>query len=184
MRQFQNNVKTVLFLGALTGLFLFIGASVGGRTGMMLALLFAGAMNLGAWWFSDKLALRMNGAREVSSGDQPELHRIVDVLAARAGLPKPRVYVIESDMPNAFATGRSPDKGAVAVTTGLMALLETDELAGVIAHELAHIKHRDTLIASVAATAAGAVAMLADIVMWGMIFGGFGGRQRGRGRIG
>ncbi len=184
MRQFQNNAKTVLFLGALTGLFLFIGASVGGRTGMMLALLFAGGMNLGAWWFSDKLALRMNGAREASSDEQPDLHRIVDVLAVRAGLPKPRVYVIESDMPNAFATGRSPEKGAVAVTTGLIAMLETDELAGVIAHELAHIKHRDTLIASVAATAAGAVAMLADIVMWGMIFGGFGGDGEEEGGLG
>jgi heat shock protein HtpX len=184
MRQFQNNVKTVFFLGALTGLFLFIGASVGGRAGMMLALLLAGAMNLGAWWLSDKLALRMNGAREVSSNEQPDLHRIVDVLAARANLPKPRVYVIESDMPNAFATGRSPDKGAVAVTTGLMAMLDTDELAGVIAHELAHIKHRDTLIASVAATAAGAVAMLADIVMWGLILGGFGGDGEEEGGLG
>ena len=184
MVQFQNNVKTVLFLGMLTGLFLFIGAAVGGRTGMMLALVLAATMNLGAWWFSDKLALRMNGAREVLPAEAPALHQLVDGLASRANLPKPRVYLIESDMPNAFATGRSPSKGAVAVTTGLVRMLDTDELAGVIAHELAHIKHRDTLIASVAATAAGAIAMLADIVMWGFIFGGFGGDEEEGGGLG
>jgi heat shock protein HtpX len=177
MNPIFNRFKTVLFLGGLTGMFIFIGAAVGGRAGMAMALLFAVAMNMGAWWYSDKLALRMSRAREVTPEEAPALHNMVEQLAARADIPKPRVYMIDSDMPNAFATGRSPSKGAVAVTTGLATMLDREELAGVIAHELAHIKHRDTLIASIAATIAGAVAMLADIVMWGMIFGGFGGDE-------
>ncbi|MCB0071172.1 MAG: zinc metalloprotease HtpX [Caldilineaceae bacterium] len=173
-----------MLLGGLTGMFLFIGAAVGGQAGMLLAFGLAVAMNMGAWWFSDKLALRMNGAHEVTAAQMPELHRMVEQLAIRAQIPKPRVYVIESDMPNAFATGRSPAKGAVAVTTGIMQMLDRNELAGVIAHELAHIKNRDTLISSVAATVAGAIAMLADIVMWGMIFGGFGGDEEEGGGLG
>lgn len=184
MKELWNRTKTVLLLGGLTGMFLFIGAAVGGRTGMILAFGLAVAMNMGVWWFSDKLALRMSGAREVSPEQMPELHRMVEQLALRAQLPKPRVYVIETDMPNAFATGRSPAKGAVAVTTGIMQMLNREELAGVIAHELAHIKNRDTLISSVAATVAGAIAMLADIVMWGMIFGGFGGDEEEGGGLG
>lgn len=181
MTQLWNSFKTVLLLGALTGLFLLIGSAIGGQTGMVIAFLLAVAMNMGAWWFSDKLALRMSGAREVTPSEAPELHQMVEQLSQRAKLPKPRVYVIESDMPNAFATGRSPAKGAVAVTTGIMRTLERNELAGVIAHELAHIKNRDTLIASVAATVAGAIAMLADIVMWGFIFSGFGGSDEEEG---
>ena len=184
MKQLWNHTKTVLLLGGLTGMFLFIGAAVGGQAGMVLAFGLAVAMNMGAWWFSDKLALRMNGAHEVTAAQMPELHRMVEQLALRAQIPKPRVYVIESDMPNAFATGRSPAKGAVAVTTGIMQMLDRNELAGVIAHELAHIKNRDTLISSVAATVAGAIAMLADIVMWGMIFGGFGGDEEEGGGLG
>ena len=184
MNQLWNRTKTVLLLGGLTGMFLFIGAAVGGQAGMVLAFGLAVAMNMGAWWFSDKLALRMNGAHEVTAAQMPELHRMVEQLALRAQIPKPRVYVIESDMPNAFATGRSPAKGAVAVTTGIMQMLDRNELAGVIAHELAHIKNRDTLISSVAATVAGAIAMLADIVMWGMIFGGFGGDEEEGGGLG
>ena len=184
MKQLWNHTKTVLLLGGLTGMFLFIGAAVGGQAGMLLAFGLAVAMNMGAWWFSDKLALRMNGAHEVTAAQMPELHRMVEQLAIRAQIPKPRVYVIESDMPNAFATGRSPAKGAVAVTTGIMQMLDRNELAGVIAHELAHIKNRDTLISSVAATVAGAIAMLADIVMWGMIFGGFGGDEEEGGGLG
>ncbi|NJN82678.1 MAG: M48 family metalloprotease, partial [Caldilineaceae bacterium] len=133
-----NSLKTVLLLGALTGLFLLIGSAIGGQTGMLIALLLATAINMGAWWFSDKMALRMTGAREVSPADAPHLHRMVEQLALRAQIPKPRVYIIESDMPNAFATGRSPSKGAVAVTTGIQNSLQDDELAGVIAHELAH----------------------------------------------
>jgi heat shock protein HtpX len=174
MKQLWNSFKTVLLLGGLTGMFLLIGSAIGGQTGMIMAFLLAVFMNMGAWWFSDKLALRMNGAREVSHAEAPALHQMVEQLALRAQLPKPRVYIIESDMPNAFATGRSPSKGAVAVTTGIMQMLDRNELAGVIAHELAHIKNRDTLIASVAATVAGAIALLADIVMWGFIFSGFG----------
>lgn len=135
------------------------------------------AMNMGAWWFSDKLALRMSGAREVSPAEAPELHEMVEVLSQRAGIPRPRVYIIETETPNAFATGRNPANGAVAVTTGIARLLTRDELAGVIAHELAHIKHRDTLVSSIAATIAGAVTMLADIAMWGMMFAGLTGQS-------
>lgn len=181
MKQLWNSMKTVLLLGALTGLFLVIGSAVGGQTGMILAFVLAIAMNMGAWWFSDKLALRMSNAREVTPIEQPELHQMVEILAQRAQLPKPRVYLIDTDTPNAFATGRSPSKGAVAVTTGIMHMLNRDELAGVVAHELAHIKNRDTLISSVAATVAGAIAMLADIVMWGFIFSGFGGSDEEEG---
>lgn len=170
-----NLFKTALLLGLLTGFFIFIGSVIGGTAGMMIAFLFAIMLNMGAWWFSDSLALRMSRAREVSVEDAPDLHRMVETLAHQAGIPKPRVYMIDTEMPNAFATGRSPKKGAVAVTAGLMRLLNRDELAGVIAHELSHIKHRDTLISSIAATIAGAVAMLADMAVWAMIFGGFAG---------
>ena len=177
MGQVWNTVKTTLLLATLTGLFLVIGGAIGGQSGMLFALLLAVAMNMGAWWFSDTVALKMSGAREVTAAEMPDLHNLVSTLSQRANLPKPRVYLIESMSPNAFATGRSPSKGAVAVTTGIMGLLNRDELAGVIAHELAHIKNRDTLISSIAATFAGAVSMLADMVMWGMIFGGFGGSE-------
>lgn len=177
MGQFGNTVKTTLLLATLTGLFLVIGGAIGGQAGMVFALLLAVVMNMGAWWFSDTLALKMSGAREVTEAAMPDLHNMVSTLAQRANLPKPRVYIIESMTPNAFATGRSPSKGAVAVTTGIMDMLNRDELAGVIAHELAHIKNRDTLISSIAATFAGAISMVADMVMWGMIFGGFGGSE-------
>jgi heat shock protein HtpX len=170
-----NHLRTVLLLGGLTGMFLLIGKLLGGTGGMMIALLFAVAMNMGAWWFSGKIALMMSRAKEVTPEDAPDLHGIVEQLAQRAQMPKPKVYLIESHMPNAFATGRSPQNSAVAVTTGIMDLLNRDELSGVIAHELAHIKHRDTLISSIAATIAGAITMLADMAMWAMIFGGFGG---------
>lgn len=170
-----NMFKTTALLALLTGLFVVIGGALGGQVGMVIALVFAVAMNMGAWWFSDKLALRMSGAQEVTPEEQPELHRMVETLSVRAGIPKPRVYIIESETPNAFATGRSPAHGAVAVTTGIARLLNKDELAGVVAHELAHIKHRDTLISSVAASIAGAISMIADMAMWAMIFGGLGG---------
>lgn len=181
MGQLWNTVKTTVLLASLTGLFLVIGGAIGGQTGMIFALLLAVAMNMGAWWFSDTLALKMSGAREVTETEMPELHQMVAFLSQRANLPKPRVYLIESQAPNAFATGRSPSKGAIAVTTGIMDILNREELAGVIAHELAHIKNRDTLISSIAATFAGAVSMLADMVMWGMIFGGFGGSEEEEG---
>ena len=184
MNQLWNTLKTTLFLGALTGLFLLIGAAIGGTTGMVIALLLAVGMNMGAWWFSDKLALKMSGARAVTPAEAPELHRMVEVLAARADIPKPTVHVIDTPMPNAFATGRSPSKGAVAVTTGIMQTLNREELAGVIAHELAHIKHRDTLISSIAASVAGAVGMIADLVMWSLVFGGLGGDEEEGGLAG
>jgi heat shock protein HtpX len=177
MNQLWNTVKTTIFLGALTGLFLFIGAAIGGSTGMVIALGLAIAMNMGAWWFSDKLALKFSRARPVAPAEMPELHHMVETLAGRAGIPKPALYVMDTPMPNAFATGRSPSKGAVAVTTGIMQTLNRQELAGVIAHELAHIKHRDTLISSIAASVAGAISMIADMVMWSMLLGGFGGSE-------
>lgn len=170
--QLQNTVKTAVLLAALTGLFILIGWSIGGQSGMVFAFLFAVVMNMGAWWFSDSIALRMNHARPVSPAEAPELYQLVGELAARAGLPMPRVYVINSGAPNAFATGRDPQHSAVAVTTGLLQLLNRDELAGVLAHELAHIKHRDTLLASVTATLAGAITMLAQMARWALLFGG------------
>ncbi|MCL4302673.1 MAG: zinc metalloprotease HtpX [Anaerolineae bacterium] len=175
--QIWNTFKVTLLLAALTGLFIFIGSALGGQTGMFIAFGLAVLMNMGAWWFSDKLALKMSGAQEITPAEAPDLHRLVEQLAERAKLPKPAVYMIDSDAPNAFATGRSPSKSAVAVTRGIMHLLNRDELAGVIAHELAHIKNRDTLISSVAATIAGAITMLADMATWAMIFGGFGGSE-------
>ncbi len=175
--QIWNSVKTTALLAGLTALFVFIGGALGGQVGMILAFVFALVMNMGAWWFSDKLALRMSGAREVSPVEAPELHQMVEVLSVRAGIPKPRVYLIDSETPNAFATGRSPAHGAVAVTTGIARLLNRDELAGVVAHELAHIKHRDTLISSVAASIAGAITMIADMAMWGMLFSGLTGQD-------
>ncbi len=180
----MNILKTTLLLGVLTGFFILIGGAVGGTGGMMIALIFALLLNFGSWWFSDSIVLRLSRAREVTPQEAPELHQMVETLAARANMPKPRVYLMDTDMPNAFATGRSPQKGAVAVTTGIMRLLNKDELAGVIAHELAHIKHRDTLISSIAATFAGAVGMLADMAMWAMIFGGFGGDDEDEGPAG
>jgi len=175
MTMLVNSLKTVGLLGLLTGLFIVIGGAIGGQAGMIIALVLAVVMNMGAWWFSDTLALKMSGAQEVSPDEAPELHAMVEELSRRAGIPKPRVYIIDTEAPNAFATGRDPAHGAVAVTTGIARLLTREELAGVIAHELAHIKHRDTLISSIAATIAGAIGMLADMVMWGMIFAGLGG---------
>jgi heat shock protein HtpX len=173
--QAWNTLKTTILLAALTGLLIVVGSALGGTSGMAIALVLAVVMNLGAWWFSDKLALGMSGAKPVSESEQPELHRMVETLSARADIPKPAVYLIDSEAPNAFATGRSPEKGAVAVTTGLLRLLNQDEVAGVIAHELAHIRHRDTLISSIVATIAGVITMLANMAQWALIFGGFGG---------
>lgn len=170
--QTSNMAKTALLLGALTGFFLLIGGLLGGTGGMLIALIFASVLNLGAWYYSGSLAIRFSGAQEVSEEQTPELHRLVAELAANANMPKPKVYVIPSDVPNAFATGRNPANGAVAVTQGIMRLLSRDELAGVIAHELAHIKNYDTLISSIAATVAGAISMLAEMAFWSSLFGG------------
>ncbi|MFN3739274.1 MAG: zinc metalloprotease HtpX [Thermodesulfovibrionales bacterium] len=168
----MNTLKTMVLLVTLTVLFIFIGALLGGRSGMTIALFMALAMNFFAYWFSDKIVLRMYGAREVTEAEAPELHSIVRTLAQRAGLPMPKVYIIDADQPNAFATGRNPRHGAVAVTTGIMRLLDRNELAGVIAHELSHIKNRDILVSTIAATIAGAISYLAQMTQWAMIFGG------------
>lgn len=165
--------KTGIFLAALTGLFLAIGYVLGGTTGMAMAFVFALATNLFAYWNSDKLVLRMYGAREVDARTAPEFHAMVRQLAERAGLPMPKVYIIENPQPNAFATGRNPENAAVAATTGLLSMLSREELAGVMAHELAHVKNRDTLIMTVTATIAGAISMLANFALF------FGGRDRG-----
>ena len=167
----QNTFKTAALLAGLTGLLVLIGGVIGGSGGMIIAFALALLMNLGSWWYSDAIALRMSRAREVPETEAPSLHRLVAGLAADADIPKPRVAVMDSPMPNAFATGRSPEKGVVAVTTGLLSILTRDELAAVIAHELAHIKNRDTLISSIAATIAGAIAMVANIAQFSLLFG-------------
>jgi heat shock protein HtpX len=167
-------------LAALTALFLVIGGAIGGNQGVVIAFVFALLMNFASYWFSDKIVLTMYGAQEVSPHEAPDLYRVVQRLAQRAGIPMPRVYIIPSDAPNAFATGRNPQHGAVAVTEGIMRLLDEDELAGVLAHELGHIRNRDTLIMTVAATLAGAITMLAHMAQWGAIFG-FGRRDEENG---
>ncbi|MCF8056415.1 MAG: zinc metalloprotease HtpX [Desulfocapsa sp.] len=167
-----NIIKTGLLMAALTAVFMVAGQALGGSGGMFFALILALGMNFFAYWFSDKAALKMSGAREVSQADSPDLHQMVTVLASRAGLPKPRVYMIHQDTPNAFATGRNPDHAAVAVTTGLLQILNNDELEGVLAHELGHIKNRDILISSIAATMAGAISYMASMAQWTMLFGG------------
>jgi len=172
-----NTLKTTLLLGLLTGLILWFGGYVGGQSGMMIAFLFALLMNFGAYWFSDKIVLAMYRAREVDPQQAPGLYRMVERLAQRGGLPTPRVFVIPSDSPNAFATGRNPQHAVVAVTQGILKILRDEELEGVLAHELAHVKNRDILISSIAATLAGAVMMLASMARWAAIFGGVGGRD-------
>src|SRR5262249_7298643 len=152
-----NLVKTVILLTALTILVVLLGKAIAGTQGMVWALVLAFAMNFGSYWFSDRIALCMSGAREVSPSETPELYRIVDQVAHEAGVPRPRVNIIESDSPNAFATGRDAEHAAVAVTTGIMRILSARELAGVLAHELGHVRNRDTLIMSVVATIAGAI---------------------------
>jgi heat shock protein HtpX len=168
----MNRFKALILLATLTALVVWAGQLVGGTTGMIAALAFAGVMNLGAWWWSDRLVLRMHGAREISEAAAPELYGVVRALAQRARIPMPRVYLIAEDAPNAFATGRSPERAAVAVTEGLLHRLDRSEIAGVLAHELAHVKNRDTLVMTVAATLAGAVSMLASLGQWALLLGG------------
>lgn len=170
----RNGVKTVFLLTALTGLLLLVGGAIGGRGGLIIAFGFALLTNVFAYWNSDKVALAMSGAHEVSPADAPELHRMVEELAMNARLPKPRVYVINTPSPNAFATGRDPKHAAVAATTGIMQLLSYDELRGVMAHELAHIKNRDTLIQTIVATIAGTIMFLAQMAQFAALFGGLG----------
>jgi heat shock protein HtpX len=168
----MNIVKTGVLLGALTGLLMLIGGYFGGQQGVVIAFVFAMVMNFGSYWFSDKLILRMYKAQEVSESQAPDLYAMVKNLALKASLPMPKVYIIPEDTPNAFATGRNEHHAVVAVTEGILRILNKDELEGVIAHELAHIKNRDMLIGSVAATLAGAIVMLANMAQWAAIFGG------------
>lgn len=168
----MNHIRTVLFLTLLTVLLVFIGNVLGGQGGMLIGLALAAVMNFGSYWFSDKIVLGMYGARELTPNDAPELFRITEDLTRRGGIPMPRLYLIQGDQPNAFATGRNPEHAAVAVTEGILRLLPREELRGVIAHELAHIKHRDILIGSIAATIAGAISMIANMAQWALIFGG------------
>ncbi|KAA0257688.1 zinc metalloprotease HtpX [Deferribacter autotrophicus] len=168
-----NTLKTAFLLGLLTLLFIFIGGLLGGRTGMMIAFIFALGMNFISYWFSDKIVLAMYRAKEVSEAEAPMLYSIVRRLTQKAGMPMPKIYIIDTPTPNAFATGRNPSHAAVAVTTGILHLLNEDELEGVLGHELAHIYGRDILISTIAASVAGAVMMLADWARWAFIFGGF-----------
>ncbi len=170
--------RTAVLMATLTALVGFVGLLIGGEQGLIIALVIAAAMNGFAWWGSDKMVLSMHGAREVDARSAPDLVRMVEDLARRAELPMPKVYIIETDQPNAFATGRNPENAAVAATTGLMQRLSREELAGVMAHELAHIKNRDTLLMTITATLAGAIGLLANFALF------FGGRDRPMGLIG
>jgi heat shock protein HtpX len=181
----ENRIKTVLLLAGMTVFLIVIGRLLGGRTGMYLAFILALGMNFFGYWFSDKIVLRMYGAQEVTPADAPQLHQIVEELAREAGIPKPKVYIIPDDSPNAFATGRNPDHAAVAATEGIMRLLTPMELKGVLAHEIGHVRNRDILISTIAATMAGAIMILADMARFGAIFG-LGGRddEEGPGIVG
>jgi heat shock protein HtpX len=168
----SNTLKTTLLLGLLTGLLLWVGQALGGTQGLMIGFVFAAAMNLGSYWFSDKIVLRMYGAKELSPEEAPDLHRIVRELATAGQMPMPRIYLVPNDSPNAFATGRNPSHAAVAVTEGILRLLSVDELRGVLAHELSHVYNRDTLISAIAATLAGVVLMVARMAQFAALFGG------------
>jgi heat shock protein HtpX len=167
----MNTLRTTVLLAALTGLLVAVGGFVGGLSGAIIFLIFAGIMNFVAYWFSDKLALRMAGAHEVTEAEEPKLHAMVREVANLAKMPMPRVYVIDNDSPNAFATGRSPSKAVVAVTRGIRRILTERELRAVIGHEMGHVKNRDILTSSIVATIAGAISMIAQVLMWSSIFG-------------
>ena len=176
----MNAMKTTLLLTVMTLILVFGGGALAGQGGMVIAMGLALVMNVGAYWFSDKMVLKMSGARQVSEAEAPELYSIVRELAQRATLPMPKVYVIDDPSPNAFATGRNPENAAVAATSGIMSILSRDELAGVMAHELAHVGNRDILIGTISATIAGAISMLANMAQFAMIFGG--GNRDGEGQ--
>jgi heat shock protein HtpX len=171
-----NTLKTTFLLAVLTVLFVLVGKAIGGQSGMVIAFVVAIVMNVGSYWFSDKIVLRMYGAREVTEAEAPQLHGMVRRLATAAGIPMPKVCIIPQESPNAFATGRNPAHAAVAVTEGILRILSPDELEGVLAHEMAHVKNRDILIGTVAATLAGAIMMMANMAKFAAIFGG-GGRD-------
>jgi heat shock protein HtpX len=168
----MNTIKTALLMTVLTVLLVFVGNILGGNGGMMIAFSFAVVMNFGTYWFSDKIVLRMYKAQQIQREDNPELFRMTEELTARAGIPMPKLYIIPNEQPNAFATGRNPQHAAVAVTNGILKMLSREELMGVIAHELSHVKNRDILVGTIAATIAGAISMLANMAQWAMIFGG------------
>ena len=172
----MNAIRTTFLMALLTVLLVMAGGAIGGRSGMTFALVMAGVMNFVSYWFSDKIVLAMYGAKEATEADYPEFFGLVRQLAVQAAIPMPRVYIIPSETPNAFATGRNPEHAAVAATTGIMRILTRDELLGVMAHELSHVKHRDILISSIAATIAGAITYLAHMAQWAAIFGA--GRDR------
>ncbi len=180
----MNTLKTTFLMALLTMLLVLAGGAIGGRGGMTFALIMAGVMNFVSYWFSDKIVLAMYGAKEVTEAEQPEFYGLVRQLAAQAAIPMPRVYVIPSETPNAFATGRNPEHAAVAATAGIMRILNHEELMGVMAHELTHVKNRDILISSVAATIAGAITYLAQMAQWAAIFGGGRDRDEERGGFG
>lgn len=173
----MNTFKSFLLMTVLTIVLIAIGSMIGGRNGMVMALLFAGVMNFVSYWFSDKIVLMMYGAKQIQETEMPELHRMVRELTKSSGLPMPKLYYMNNPMPNAFATGRDPEHAAVAVTSGIVEILNESELSGVIAHELSHIKNRDILIGTIAATLAGAIFMLARMAQFAAIFGG-GSRDR------
>ena len=180
----ENKIKTFLLLGGLTLFLIFMGKLIGGRSGMYIAFILALGMNFFSYWFSDKIVLRMYGAQEVSPAEAPELHRMVDDLSREAGIPKPKVYIIPDDSPNAFATGRNPEHAAVAATSGIMRILTPEELKGVLAHEIGHVRNRDILISTIASTMAGAIMILADMARFAAIFGGRDDEDSGGGIIG
>lgn len=171
----MNNIKTLFLLVTLTLVLVWAGGALGGKQGMTIALIFALGMNFISYWFSDKIILRMYGAKQVTEAEAPDLYGIVRSLVQKAGMPMPKVYMMDQEQPNAFATGRNPNHAAVAVTTGIMRILTREELQGVIGHELSHIKNRDILISTIAATIAGAISYLAQMAQWAMIFGGHRG---------
>ncbi|MFC1723761.1 M48 family metalloprotease, partial [Nanoarchaeota archaeon] len=174
-----NQIKTVLLLAGLTGLLLGVGMLIGGQMGLAIGLVIALVMNFGSYFFSHKIVLMMYKAKPAKKSEYPELHKMVSEIAHKAGIPKPKVYVIPDSSPNAFATGRNPKNGVVACTQGIMQLLSHNELRGVIAHEMAHIKNRDILIQTIAATIAGVISYVAMMARWGAMFGGFGGDRDG-----
>ena len=182
----MNTIKTAFLMVALTVILVLAGGALGGRQGLIVALVFAVIMNFFSYWFSDRIVLKMYRAREISRSEDPELYDIVSELAERAGLPMPKVYICPQNTPNAFATGRNPKHAAVAVTQAIRRMLNREELAGVLGHELAHVQHRDILIGSIAAVIAGAITFMASMARWALIFGGVGGgrgENRGEGNI-
>src|SRR5690349_2431892 len=173
----MNTTKTIILMVGLTVLLVFVGGALAGRQGIIIAFVFAMAMNMFSYWFSDKMVLRMYNAQEVTEAQAPMLWGVTHDLALKMNMPMPKVYVIPSDSPNAFATGRNPKHAAVAATQGILRMLTREELEGVMAHELGHVRNRDILIGTIAAAIAGAISLLANMAQWAMIFGGFGGRR-------